>query len=166
MLDGFVCTLLCSCSCWSDSALVLLVTILSEAGALFYHCSLHLILLLRNSHCVAATGRSRQKQIRHVHLTPCLACDLHLVLVAPGPQQQPALTQTMVQPMQAVSYATKMLRTCSIISNCILSGNLSKAQQLLERTTLQWSLQGSTGLDPPRCSLLLPVSVCFFEFYL
>ncbi|KAA6419827.1 MAG: putative exocyst complex component 6-like [Trebouxia sp. A1-2] len=71
-------------------------------------------------------------------------------------QEHSSITSRLTHSVQAVAYASKMLRTCSTISNCILTGNLSKAQQLLERTTLQWSLQGTTGLDSPRLSGSVP----------
>lgn len=56
--------------------------------------------------------------------------------------------------MQAVSYATKMLQTCSPISQCIQDGQLSKAQQLLESANSQWHPASQSASEIIRCCSL------------
>ena len=58
--------------------------------------------------------------------------------------------------MQAVSFATKMLQTCSPISQCIQDGQLFKAQQLLERANSQWHPASQSPSEMSRC--------CSFHF--
>ena len=56
--------------------------------------------------------------------------------------------------MQAVSHATKMLQTCSPISQCIQDGQLSKAQQMLERANSQWRPASKPASEISRCCCL------------
>lgn len=56
--------------------------------------------------------------------------------------------------MQAVSYAMKMLQACSPISQCILDGQLSKAQQLLEKANSQWHPASKSASQLGRCCSL------------
>lgn len=56
--------------------------------------------------------------------------------------------------MQAVSYAIKMLQTCSPVSQCIQDGQLSKAQQLLERANSQWHPASKLAAEISRCCCL------------
>ena len=53
--------------------------------------------------------------------------------------------------MQAVSFAAKMLQTCSPISQCILDGQLSKAQQMLERANRLWHPASKSTQEINRC---------------
>ncbi|KAL3133292.1 hypothetical protein ABBQ38_007172 [Trebouxia sp. C0009 RCD-2024] len=53
-------------------------------------------------------------------------------------QEHSSITASLTQSLQAVSFAAKMLQSCSPISQCILDGQLSKAQQMLERANRLW----------------------------
>ena len=68
----------------------------------------------------------------------------------------PSRAESTCLPMQAVTYAVKMLQMCSSISKCILDGQLSKAQQLLERANSQWQSAGKLAADVLRyCHVFL-----------
>lgn len=56
--------------------------------------------------------------------------------------------------MQAVSYAMKMLQACSPIRQCIVDGQLSKAQQLLEKASSQWHPASKSASELGRCCSL------------
>lgn len=60
-------------------------------------------------------------------------------------------------PMQAVSFAAKMLQSCSPISQCILDGQLSKAQQMLERANRLWQPASKPAQEISRCCSPPPV---------